>query len=391
MTIPTVQITPTGIISPTYADILTALQADFRTIYGSDAYIEPDSQDGQWLAILAQGYYDTYQQIIAVYNTYSPTYAQGAGLSSVVKINGIRRQAPSHSVAVGDVSGQVGTTITNGVVQDENGQLWNLPPSVTIPEEAVISVTVTAQQPGAIIGPTGSINTINTPTLGWQGFINTSDAAPGDPVETDAKLRQRQTVSTSIPAITPLASTLGAIANLPGVERVAVYENYTGTTDADGLPPHSVSAVVQGGDLQDIIDAIGEKKTPGCATYGTTSGTFIDPYSGIPYALNYFVLANASIDVVITGSAQAGYSSQVIPLIKSAIASYLNSLDIGVDVQWSRLWPQVYLNGSAAGQTYEVTSLQICIHGGSPGESDVVVDFNKAAFCDVANISVTIS
>jgi hypothetical protein len=43
-----------GISAPSYADILASLQASFQSIYGSDIYIEADSQDGQWLATIAQ-------------------------------------------------------------------------------------------------------------------------------------------------------------------------------------------------------------------------------------------------------------------------------------------------------------------------------------------------
>jgi hypothetical protein len=80
-----------GISAPSYADVLASLQASFQSIYGSDIYIEPDSQDGQWLAVLAQIINDGNQADVTSYNGYSPSYAQGAALSSQVKINGLRR------------------------------------------------------------------------------------------------------------------------------------------------------------------------------------------------------------------------------------------------------------------------------------------------------------
>ena len=59
--------------------------------YGSDAVLTPDSQDGQLLAVFAQAIYDNGQALIAIYNSFSPATAQGAGLSSLVKINGLAR------------------------------------------------------------------------------------------------------------------------------------------------------------------------------------------------------------------------------------------------------------------------------------------------------------
>ena len=46
-------ISATGISAPTYDEILTSLQTSFQSIYGSDAYISADSQDGQMLAVFA--------------------------------------------------------------------------------------------------------------------------------------------------------------------------------------------------------------------------------------------------------------------------------------------------------------------------------------------------
>ncbi len=86
-----------GITVPAYADILTYLKDAYRTIYGADVYLEPDSQDGQLLAIFAAAINDANAMAAAVYNAFSPATAQGVGLSSVVKINGIARAVASFS------------------------------------------------------------------------------------------------------------------------------------------------------------------------------------------------------------------------------------------------------------------------------------------------------
>ena len=51
-----IQILPTGPLAPSYADILQALRNSFWSIYGSDADLDDDSQDGQMLAVFAQTY-----------------------------------------------------------------------------------------------------------------------------------------------------------------------------------------------------------------------------------------------------------------------------------------------------------------------------------------------
>lgn len=386
-----VTITATGITAPTYPEILAELQSRFQAIYGTDIYIAADSQDGQFLAVLAQAIYDANQEMIAAYNSFNPTYAVGVGLSTLVKINGIARLVSSSSTAVGNVVGQAGTIIVNGSVKDDDGNIWDLPNPTNIPVGGLIAVTVTAQEQGDIQAATGTINTINTPTYGWQSFVSTSDAVPGNPVESDAELRLRQTSSTSLPALTPLGSMYGALANLAGVDRLALYENPTGAPDANGLPAHSICAVMDGGDTTEIAETIGQRKTPGAATYGTTTGTYTDPVTGIAYDIDFFALAPITIKVVITGTALTGYASTTATAIKEAVAAYISGLDIGQDVDYTRIWAPSYLNGSALGETYEITALTIAEGAGAPGVIDIPIAFNEAAVCLTTDVTVTIA
>lgn len=388
-----------GISAPAYSDILASLQASFRSIYGSDIYIDPDSQDGQWLATLAQIINDGNQADIATFNAYSPTYAQGAGLSSIVKINGIRRESASNSTAVVNIVGQAGTTITNGIVQDANKNLWNLPATVTIPLSGTISVTATAQQPGNIVAAPGTIATIYTPTRGWQSVTNPAAATAGDPVETDPTLKKRQAVSTSLPAQTPLQAIIANVANISGIGRYAIYENHTNATDANGLPPHSIAVVAEGGDVMTIAQTIEAKKSPGTDTYGTTSETVEDP-AGVPITISFFVLSEVNIFVQVTIVPMTGYVSSTGTLIVNAIAAYLAAFAVGQDSLLGKLFGPANLYGDAATSSSGLTQDQLDALSNTynlpvtnifQGRSDMVVTggpYNTgAATINVQNVS----
>lgn len=236
-----------GITAPTYADVLAYLQGQYRAIYGADTYLDPDSQDGQMLGVLAKAISDANSVAIAIYRSFSPATAQEDALSSNVKINGIARKVASYSSADLVLVGQAGKTITNGAAKDSNGVQWLLPATVTIPPSGTITVTATCASIGDVSARAGTINHIATPALGWQSVTNPADAAEGAPVEKDAALRQRQTVSTALPSLTVLDGIIGAVANVPGVTRYVPYENDTDATDANGIPSHSISLVVEGG------------------------------------------------------------------------------------------------------------------------------------------------
>lgn len=340
-------ITSTGISAPAYSDILASLQASFQSIYGSDIYIEADSQDGQWLATLAQMINDGNQADITVYNGYSPAYAQGAALSSQVKINGLRRDSSSNSSAVVNVGGTVGTVITSGVAQDSNQNLWSLPASVTIPSAGTIAVTATAQQTGAITAIAGAISKIYNPQPGWQSVSNPSPATPGDPIETDAQLRQRQSASTSLPAQTPLQAIIANVAQTPGIGRYAIYENSTKTTDGNGIPGNSIAVVAEGGIISTIAQTIEAKKSPGTGTYGTTSQIVTDP-AGVPITINFFEMTEVAIMVQITVVPLAGYVSTTKTTINGAVVEYLSTFAVGQDSYLGKLFGPANLSGDAA-------------------------------------------
>lgn len=383
-----VYVDATGFHYPDYPTVLQYLTDEYKAIYGADTYLAPDSQDGQWLAIQALAIFDTMQVAAAVYSSFSPLTAQADALSRNVKINGIRRRAATYSTADLLIIGTAGTVIANGQAEDTLSQKWNLPASVTIPPGGSITVTATAVDIGAITAAANTINKIATPTLGWQSVDNVAAATVGDPVETDAELRRRQTFSTALPSLTVLDGTIGAVASVPGVTRFRGYENDSDVTDANGIPAHSIAIVAEGGDQQAIGDAIAIKKTPGTGTYGTTTVTTYDQY-GLPNLINFFRPTPAAIGVEVTIQALTGYTTGFADLIAAAVAASIQALEIGDDVLITKLYVPANLPGQAAGATFDITQLRIKKNAGAFGTSNLTLAFNEVAECDPA-VDVTV-
>ena len=380
----------TGISAPPYSDIYQSIIASFQLIYGSDIYIAPDSQDGQFIALLAAAINDSNQAAVAVFQAYSPTYAQGAGLSSQVKINGLSREIATNSQSQGNVVGQVGTIIINGVVKDNNDNLWNLPANVTIPLAGAISVTVVAQKLGATVAATGTINAITNPQLGWQSFVSTVNATIGAAVETDAALRKRQAFSTALPSLSIKNGIEAAIGNVNGVKRFVLYENDTGVADVNGIPAHSLSAVVEGGISSAIGTAIQIKKPPGIQTFGDISVLTHDSKS-FPIVINYFILNNIPIFFAITIKALPGYISSTGVAINDAIIAYVNSLTIGEDVYPSQVQGAASLIGTGLDDTFYITAFTLGLGAGSLASTPIVINFNQAASTVLANTILTVT
>ncbi|MBR8380724.1 baseplate J/gp47 family protein, partial [Burkholderia cenocepacia] len=309
-------------------------------------------------------------------------------LSSNVKINGIARAVASYSSADLLIVGQTGTTISNGIAKDSNENPWALPASVTIPPSGEITVTATCTVLGAVTAPAGSISQIGTPTRGWQTVTNPADAAPGAPVETDAALRARQRTSTALPSLTIIDGITGAIASIPGVTRYVPYENDTPDTDANGLPPHSIAMVVEGGDATAIANAIALKKTPGSPTYGTTSIVVYDRY-GRPITINFFRPTDAPISAVVNLKALKGYTNVAAQQIQVAVAAYINGIAIGGGTPQCVEWDSCIAaaKGVSSAGTFKLSGLTLTGPRGT-GTPDVALLFNESASCTPDSIVV---
>lgn len=385
-------VTAEGISAPDYQTILDTLTSYFQQIYGSDAYLEPDSKDGQMVALVALAIHDANNTAISVYNCFSPATGYGVALTSNVKINGIARKGATNSTVDLLLTGTAGTTITNGTVKDTNNVIWRLPASVVIGVDGTVTATAICSKSGAVAAPVGAITTINTPTRGWTSVTNPAAATVGAPAETDAELRIRQGQSVAIPSITPFEGVDGAIANIAGVTRHKLYENDTGKTDGNGLPPHSISAIVDGGDVTEIARAIRGNKGQGVRTWGKTSVTVPDKY-GNPHIISFSRPTDVPVYGKITLTVFAGYTSQIGVQIQQAVADYINRLMIGDQVLLSRIYSPANL-GVVSGGNARYYDIQELLIGKSPeavAAANINIAYDESASCKPENIIITVA
>lgn len=384
-------ITAAGLSIPAYSDILGSLIEDAKGIYGQDIYLESDSQDYQYLSIIASKINDEMQLLQKVYNDRSPVSATEAGLASVVKLNGIKIKSGTYSTCQVILTGSPLAQITNGVVQDITGHRWSLPVLITLDAAGMATVTATCETIGAIAANPGDISIIVTVTAGWTSVTNTSSAALGSTAESGSELRARQATSVAIPSLTVLDSLRGSIANLSLVTRSKIYENDTDQENDKGISAHSIAAVVEGGSNEDIAKVLFRKKAPGVSTQGTTSVDIVDNY-GLTNTINFYRPAYIDVDVIINVKRIQGYTDQSTEDIKIKVASLLNALTIGSDVSVSSLWgAALTAMSSLADPMFSITSVTAAIHGEAPGANDIPIAFNEVVRGNTDYITVNVS
>ncbi len=385
-------ITAQGISAPDYQTILSTLTDYFHQIYGSDAYLEPDSKDGQMVALVALAIHDANNTAQAVYRSFSPTTALSEALTSNVRINGIVRKPAVNSTVDLVVSGSAGTTITNGSVRDANSVIWDLPTTVVVGVDGRVETTATCRVSGPVAAIADSVTQINTPTRGWISVTNPAPAAVGRDAETDAQLRIRQRQSVSLPSLTPFDGLDGAIANIEGVTRHKLYENDTGSADSNGLPAHSISAIIEGGDVIDIAQTLRGQKGQGVSTYGTTSVIVSDTY-GNPHTISFSRPVDVPVYATIELKVFTGYTTQIGEQIKTAIADYINSLGIGDDVLLSRVYSPANLGVVSGGNAryYDIQSLVIGRSATEVAAANIIIAYDESASCSADNVKISVA
>ena len=378
-----------GIHIPTYQEILEDNIQTARRIYGQDLYLGNDSQDYQLLSALSVKLYDTLQAVVLAYNNRSPLTAIGSGLDALVKINGLKRLAATPSTAQVTLTGVAETVIQGGLVADRNQVQWALPQTVTLNGEGKATVEATATVTGPVQAAAGTITTIVTPQNGWWSVTNPEPAIPGRDVETDEELRARQAISTANPSQAPIEGIRGGVASVPGVLQSKVYENDTDQVDENGLPPHSITAVVEGGDEEEIARQIFLRKTPGGYTNGTTAVEIVDR-KGAVNTIRFSRPEPVDIWITLQIKTLPGYVNSL--GIVDALVAFVEGLGIGDSVYLSSLIGAALSSmQSLAAPSFTVVSLTAGTSAQGLGSQDIPLAYNQLARTDGGKIAVTVS
>lgn len=385
----------TGIHIPNYIDLRDQLIEEMKQIFGQDIYIENDSADYQMISILAKKIFDSYSMGMLAYNNRTPNTAIGTGLDNNVAFADIQRKSSTYSSVQLIITGANGTSLKGCYVLDENDNRWNIPDTV-IPETGMITVDAICDISGNISALPNTVNRIGTPLFGWYSVNNNNAATPGTDVETDAELRGRFSLAIRSPSLTVFESLSAVISALEGVSRISGFENdtsaeSTGTEPPNipaGLPPHSVTFIVEGGEDDQVAKAIYLKKTPGCYTNGTTAVQIVSEMGNIITIRFYrptYVEVFAQIKVTKLPYWNDRYSDE----IKNAIYDYIKGLEISDNVYNSMIW---FVANSVmsdfANPAFVIKEVLLGKEEGSLTNSDVEVNFNEAAETSVSNITV---
>lgn len=249
-------------------------------------------------------------------------------------------------------------------------------------------VTFECTQTGAITPAVGDLTDIITTYAGWDAVSNNVPANTGREAESDTALRQRWNASLYTRSIGMTDSIASALLTLNGVTSANVYENDQDTTDADGRPPHSIEAVVNGGEANEIGLTIWQKKSAGIDTYGSQSVSVNDS-QGFPHTIHFNrpLIVPIYLNIAVTEYPEEALPPNAQAMIVDAVINYGNTLTAGNDVILQRFMGAIYQNVPGIGYIAVTASTD----GVTYSTNNIQIDIRHVATFDATRVQVTIS
>jgi len=184
--------------------------------------------------------------------------------------------------------------------------------------------------------------------------------------EDDATVRKRISMSLSARGAGSLDAIRSAVAGCQWVRSVKVYENASDSTDASGIPSHSIAAVIYGGNAPAVARAIYETKAPGIGTYGSAYEDVVDE-NGNAHRIYYSRTVSRRIFAYMSIRRLPGIDeSAVTAAVTAAVNDYINNqLGVAEGLQIPILYAVAYNADPDLAKTFAIADIYAQVSGDS--------------------------
>lgn len=274
-------LTALGFQAKTLEEIKAELEADLRSRISPNIDLGTESPTGQLVGIMAGQLRKLWELAEAVYNSQYPDSASGFSLRALSVLTGTQAEGATPSRVLVTVNVDPGTYAVGDLVAHVNGvpeARFRNAVEVTNGGGAAANVTgvlFESEDTGPVRANAGTLTVIAEAVAGWNSVTNPADAELGSEEETDAALRTRREEELATPGSTTVDGIRADVLDVEDVISCTVLENDTDGT-VDGMPPHSVEAIVRGGTDQAVADAVFRAKAGGAKAHGSTVMTVVD-------------------------------------------------------------------------------------------------------------------
>lgn len=258
-------------------------------------------------------------------------------------------------------------------------------------EECVSNIIFESEEYGEVVIPNGLINKIYSNVAGFRSVVNDSAPILGRLEATDIETRQDYVKRSMVRSCNMVDSIRSALYELDNVEVARVYENDKDYTDDTGRPPHSIEAVVLGGEDDEIANTIRLKKTSGIYSFGSTRRPVTDSEGNV-HDIGFNRPENVYVWLRVELTAMDG---TVLPLSYQAITQNIimdNTGDFGIGefIILQRLYSAIY-NGISNVVNISIKAWTTKDPGGQPSSytlNNIALGVREIAAWDKGRIEV---
>lgn len=387
------QLTPQGLYVETYEETRADIVSRIRQDVSPTANTEEDSLLGNLISIVATKQRELGEALEAVWSSFDPDSNGGAAQDNIAAITGTLRRDATYSRLEGvEYTVDPGTYPAGTLVAHVDGDpTIRFANAEDVVNDGVSPDVVTAdavsETPGPVRVFAGQLTVIAGAVSGWAAVSNPSDAIVGRDVESDAELRVRREQELSAQGSTSAEAVRAAILreHTDTVESALVLENVTETTDANGVPPHSIEAIVYapGIDEDALAETIFRAKAAGIRAHGNEIKTVTDS-QGIAHSIGFSYQEDVDlyvrVNLEIIDGTWVGDSEFILRFVDLCNAYY----GLGRDVKHSRL---VAFCHQVPG-VFGVVKLEVSDDGASWVEADWPITYREIARFDTGRVTV---
>jgi len=403
------KVTPAGVERTALSEYKADLEEIFKTAFGEDLVLEPDTPQGTVIGLLALRLAEFDEAILGVGNSLSIFDAVGQQIDGLTAILAIARNGDEPSLVNVVITGVPGTVVSAGsLARSTDGDMFMLRSTVTIPASGTVSGIMESVEGGPIPCKAHSITAIVSGVTGWETLDNPADGQPGKLKENDFVFKRGYFRKLFKNATSPLNSIVAEVLEQEGVLEAVGEENDTKepkTIKQVVLPPNSTAIVVLGGVDEEIAKAIQLKKTGGGPTTGDVSvpvKTYrADGREGPTVYINFYRAVEVGLEIDLDIDPGPTFPTDGLSLLKKRIQAYfagtlelqleqdkfeMDGLLIGEPAAKSRLYTPI---NSVPGHT--VNFLNLRRKGGANAEVIAMTMIEKAVILNSDDITITIN
>lgn len=331
-------VSDSGLIVPDTATVQEQVIADFRKALGQDLDTTPETPEGRLIQLITDYRVNTLGINAYNANQINLRYATGRFLDALGSFFGISRISASSTRVLADIVGTAGTVIPAGSqAQTTAGDVFYAENNITIGANGSVSGYFLSLEKGAIPCEVNTLNKIVNAVLGWDTITNTASAIIGTERESDDDFRRR-IINSRISGISLMSAIKSKLENIDNVLSLWAYDNYSNATityQGISIAPHSIVVIIDGGNNEEIAQALYDVKTGGTGytaingqseTVGVIDGAF-----GASYNVTFNRPEDVNFAVAISVKNISYTGNDLESQIKQAVINWGEGLIAGVD------------------------------------------------------------